>query len=80
MQTVYDWVTLGIFAGLIVLFLQRSSAEVPSDKLIHYLVAGAGCAAVNYVGNEGMHPLAILGLVAVLAYIQWTLKPIGGQG
>ena len=77
MQTVYDWVTLGIFAGLIVLFLQRSSAEAPSDRLFHYLVAGAGCAIVNYLGNEGMHVAAIIGLVGVLGFIQWALKPLG---
>ena len=77
MQTVYDWLTLGIFAGLLVLFLQRSSAEAPRDSLVHYLIAGAGCAVVNYLGNEGMHLLAVLGFLALLAFIQWTLKPIG---
>ena len=80
MQTVYDWVTLGIFAGLIVLFLQRSTAEEPSDSLLHYLIAGAGCAIVNYLGNEGMHVAAIIGLVGVLAFIQWKLKPLSEIG
>ena len=27
METPYDWLTVGIFAGLIVLFMQRSTAE-----------------------------------------------------
>ncbi|GAA4722748.1 hypothetical protein H9L13_10895 [Sphingomonas lutea] len=76
MQTVYDWVTLAIFAGLVVLFLQRSSAEEPRDRLLHYLIAGAGCATVNYLGNEGMHLLAIIGLLGVLIFIQMTLKPL----
>ena len=80
MQTVYDWVTLGIFAGLIVLFLQRSTAEEPSDSLLHYLIAGVGCAIVNYLGNEGMDVAAIIGLVGVLAFIQWKLKPLSGIG
>ena len=80
MQTVYDWVTLGIFAGLIVLFLQRSTAEEPSDSLLHYLIAGVGCAIVNYFGNEGMDVAAIIGLVGVLAFIQWKLKPLSGIG
>jgi len=80
MQTVYDWVTLGIFAGLIVLFLQRSTAEEPSDSLLHYLIAGVGCAIVNYLGNEGMHVAAIIGLVGVLAFIQWKLKPLSAIG
>lgn len=76
MKTVYDWVTLAIFAGLVVLFLQRSAAEVPQDRLLHYLIAGAGCAGVNYLGNQGMHLPAIIALVALLAFIQLTLKPI----
>ena len=80
MQTVYDWVTLGIFAGLIVLFLQRSTAEEPSDSLLHYLIAGVGCAIVNYLGNEGMHVAAIIGLVGVLAFIQGKLKPLSAIG
>ncbi len=80
METVYDWVTLGLFAGLIVLFLQRSSAEEPSDSLVHYLIAGVGCAIVNYIGNEGNHVAAIIGLVGVLAFIQWKLKPLGAIG
>ena len=80
MQTVYDWATLGIFAGLIVLFLQRSTAEEPSDSLLHYLIAGVGCAIVNYLGNEGMDVAAIIGLVGVLAFIQWKLKPLSEIG
>ena len=27
MQTIYDWVTVAIFAGLIVIFLQRSVGD-----------------------------------------------------
>ena len=38
MSTIYDWVTIGIFAGLIVLFLQRSTDEGPEvDSIWHYL-------------------------------------------
>lgn len=79
METVYDWVTLAIFAGLIVLFLQRSASEEPGDRLLHYLVAGAGLAVVNYLGNEENHVAAVLGLLAVLAFIQVTLKPLRGK-
>lgn len=78
MKTVYDWITVALFAGLIVLFLQRSSAERPSDSLLHYLVAGVGLAGVNQLGNQEMHLLAIIGLILVLAFIQFTLKPLSG--
>ena len=56
METVYDWVTVAIFAGLIVLFVQRSTTEEEAqqhDSLLLYLGAGVGCAVANYVGNKG---------------------------
>ena len=53
MQTVYDWATMIVFAGLIVLFLQRSQGE-PRDHLWQYLLAAVGCAGTNYLGNEGL--------------------------
>jgi hypothetical protein len=81
MQTVYDWITLAIFAGLVVLFLQRSSQEEPTDSLWSYLGAGVGCAVANYFGNEGNHIVAIAIIVATVAFIVLVLKPFraGGQ-
>lgn len=75
METIYDWVTLGLFAALIVLFLQRSALAKHVDKLRDYLIAAVGFAAVNQIGNHGYHVLAILGLAAVLGFIQVTLRP-----
>lgn len=77
MQTVYDWITLAIFAGLVVLFLQRSMAETDNqkDRLVWYLLAGVGCAVTNYLGNHGQDLFAILILVATLALIVLVLKP-----
>lgn len=78
MNTIYDWVTVALFAGLIVLFLQRSSAERPKDHLFHYLIASVGFAGVNQLGNHDYHLLAVLALVAVLAFIHFMLKPFEG--
>jgi hypothetical protein len=78
METVYDWVSLAIFAGLIVLFLQRSTSD-RADKdvsLLYYLGAGIGCAVADYLGNHGKDVLAILLLVATLAFIFYFLKPM----
>lgn len=76
MNTLYDWVTLGVFAGLVVLFLQRSTAaEEAQDSIWQYLVPAAGCGVANYLGNEGQHLLAILALIGVLAYTFLVLKP-----
>lgn len=76
MSTVYDWVSLGIFAGLVVLFLQRSTGESAEDaSLLYYLGAGVGCAAANYFGNDGQHAIAIALIFATVAFIIYFLKP-----
>ena len=77
METVYDWVSLGIFAGLVVLFLQRSTSD-PAEKdvsLLYYLGAGIGCAVADYAGNHGQDILGILLLTATVAFILFYLKP-----
>jgi hypothetical protein len=81
LETAYDWVTVGIFAALVVLFLQRSVGEERAgDTVWHYLPPAAGCAGANYFGNEGQHVLAILLLVAVAAYTALVLKPFDVRG
>jgi len=83
METPYDWITVIVFAGLIVLFLQRSQG-VARDHLWQYLVAAIGCAATNYLGNEaikltqpGYHIAAIALGLATLAFIWIVLHPFG---
>lgn len=78
METVYDWVTVAIFAGLVVLFLQRSTAEeAPSehDSLLLYLGAALGCAVANYVGNKGLHLIAVPLIGATILFILYYLRP-----
>lgn len=75
METFYDWVTIAIFAGLVVLFLQRSMEGEHDDSLLHYLVAGLGCAVANYFGNAGQDALAIILIVAILGFIVYFLRP-----
>jgi hypothetical protein len=77
METVYDWVSLAIFAGLVVLFLQRSTGERTEKdaSLFYYLGAGVGCAAANYFGNHGQDVIAIAILIVTLAFITYFLKP-----
>jgi hypothetical protein len=76
MQTVWDWLTVAVFAGLIVLFLQRSMAETPKDKLISYGPPALGCALANWLGNNGQPIFAGLLIVAILAYVWFVLKPL----
>ena len=84
METPYDWITVIVFAGLIVLFLQRSQGEA-RDHLWQYLVAAIGCAATNYLGNEAMKSTEVIGhigaialLLATLGFIWFVLQPFGG--
>jgi hypothetical protein len=81
MKTPYDWITIGIFAGLIVLFMQRSTAEVDNvdDPLWMYLAAGGGCGLANYLGNNEQHLLAILAIAATLVFIMRYLKPFASS-
>lgn len=75
MGSIFDWITVLIFCGLAVLYLQRSAAPEPQDKMWHYLPPAIGCMAVNYIGDEGYPIPAVAMLVAVLAYIYYLLKP-----
>ena len=75
METLYDWATVAAFAGLVVLFLQRSTAETPSDTIWQYLPPAAGCALGNWLGNEGNDLLAILVLLFSAVYVLLVLKP-----
>ena len=74
METVWDWVTVFAFAGLVTLMLQRSSEDEPRDKLWQYAPPAVGCAVANYLGNEGVQWAALLILVAVVVYIFVVLK------
>lgn len=88
MDTVFDFLTVGIFAGLIVLFLKRSVDDdvpapddghaPPDDHLWQYLVAATGCAVANYVGNEGYPIPAVALIIATLAFIAYVLRPFPG--
>jgi hypothetical protein len=80
MNTFYDFITVGIFAGLILLFLQRS-VEPPAghDPLHRYIIAAIGCALSNFLGNEGRHFLAIAAILATLSFVFVVLKPFGRQ-
>jgi len=76
LETIYDWLTVAIFAGLVVLFLQRSTADEPSDRLIDYLPPALGCAVANWLGNNGYPLFAVLAIAAVAAYTWYVLKPL----
>ena len=75
MSTIYDLITMAIFAGLVVLFLQRSTAAEPKDHMYQYAPPCLGCAVANYVGNHGQGIIAGVIIVAVVGYVYFVLKP-----
>lgn len=84
METIYDWVTVAIFAALVVLFLQRSAGDrPPGDSMLNYLLASGGCAVANYFGNKAVagggvayHLLAIGIIIGTLAFVHVVLRPL----
>ena len=76
METVFDWITIALFAGLIVLFLQRSTAEVQVDRMIDYLPPALACAFGNYLGNNGHPIIAIVFIMTIPVYVWIVLKPL----
>ena len=81
MHTVYDAITILMFAALVVLFLQRSAgAETPKDRVYQYLPPALGCALANWLGNEGQDVAAAALILAVFAYAFYVLKPFGRKG
>jgi hypothetical protein len=77
MQTVWDVLTVAMFAGLIVLFLQRATAKaVDPHPLWQYLAAATGCGLTDYLGNQGHALPAVLLLGATLAFVLGVLRPV----
>jgi Na+/H+-dicarboxylate symporter len=74
---------MAVFAGLVVLFLQRSISEEAVDSVYQYAPPAIGCAAANYVGNLGLSSnrmelqlFAGVILSASVIYIFHILRPL----
>ena len=76
METIFDWVSVAIFGGLVVLFLQRSTAEEePKDHIMQYFPPIIGCAIANYLGNHHQEQFGAALIIGVLVYVAVVLKP-----
>lgn len=78
-KTIFDLLTVALFAGLVVLFLKRSldqpEGEPYADHLWQYLLASVGCAVANYLGNEGDQISGLIVLMGALIFTVYVLKP-----
>jgi len=69
MTTIFDWLTVALFAGLITHFLAFSvRSDVRDIAFGHYLLLSVACACANWLGNHGWGWLAILLLLTGGAY------------
>jgi len=76
LKSPYDLVSIIMFAGIAILFLQRSaSRERDSVAVWKYAVAFIGCAVGDVMGNNVLPIPAILVLVAALVFGVVMLKP-----
>jgi hypothetical protein len=75
MNTIYDFVTVALFAGLTVLFLQRSVQPEPRDRMILYLPPAIGCMLANWLGNNHQDLLAAALILGVVGYVFVVLQP-----
>jgi hypothetical protein len=76
MKSPYDIVSLILFAGVAILFLQRSaSRERDPIAIWKYGVAAAGCAVGDIVGNAGLEIPAVAIFLAAVIFSLIILKP-----
>ena len=76
MKTPYDFVTVAMFAAIVLIFLQRSvSPPAKADPMWHYLAASIGCALSNYLGNSGFDLAAIALLLLVAGFFLLVIRP-----
>ena len=70
MSTIYDYVTVALFALLAVLYLHRSSrAEADRIPIWAYALAALACAAANAAGNSGYAVASALLQLCVAAFL-----------
>ena len=80
MKTPFDLLSLILFAGLAILYLQRSADERPdSTPLWRYAVVAAGCAASDVAGNHDLPWVGYAGLAATAIAALLMLKPFVRQ-
>ena len=73
METVFDWVTIIMFAGMVTHFLQQSANRgARQTPLWQYGIAAAGCALANWLGNEGQAAAAGGVIVLTLCFMAYV--------
>lgn len=72
MATFFDVVTVTCFVGLVIAFFQFTERE--TRTLVHFILIGVVFAVANQVGNAGSAILALVLIVAGIAYAVLTIR------
>ncbi len=72
MSTVFDFLTVACFAGLVIAFLQFTERD--TRTLLHLTVSAVAFALANQMGNAGLPVLAAILVVAGTAYAALIVK------
>jgi hypothetical protein len=76
LKTIYDLISIGIFAGLAILFLQRSASPIQDPIPIwKYALPAVGLALADFLGNHDQAIFSIAVFLAVTGYALTVLKP-----
>ncbi len=78
MDTAFDWLSMAVFAALVLVFLQRSAGPRPDhDRVVHYLPPAVGYALGDTLGNAGYTLIAVVLIAASLAFFWYVIDPLG---
>jgi multidrug transporter EmrE-like cation transporter len=76
MKTIYDVISMIIFAGIAVLYLHRSASEEQDQTALwKYAVAAGGCAVADYLGNHDQVVAAVVVFLALIVFSVVMLQP-----
>lgn len=69
METIFDFVTVGIFIGIVILYFQYSKKE--DQNILMYIWPSIGCATANYFGNKGFDIAgwSFIGVTLICVYL-----------
>lgn len=76
MSTIFDFLTVAIFLGIVVLFFHFSKDE--DQDILAYIWPSVGCAMGNYFGNKDFEFIGALFVLLTLVYTYWFLYRPGG--
>jgi len=72
MVTLFDYLTIACFAGLVIAYFQFTKREVRT--LMQLMISGVAFAIANQVGNAGLSIFALVLIIAGIGYAALVVK------